>query len=112
MITNIMITHIPAIGGMGFPCVNKDELNLIVVLLVEVPKAHGPLHKRGSRETAKYQSNGSFIKELRKANRILTRNIREFEIRCEVTNLRRLWVELSLPCAPFLNALIRFSKFL
>jgi hypothetical protein len=53
---------------MGFPYVDDDELDLIVILLVEFLETHGPIAEGRSGITAEDEGDGAFAEKVREAN--------------------------------------------
>lgn len=61
---------------MGFGGVDDDETDSIVVVAIEISKAHGPGNKRGSREAAEDQRYGFAAEVLGQRDGILALDIR------------------------------------
>ena len=101
---DVVPAHVPAVGRMGLTDVDHQELDPLVVLLVELSKAHGPFHERGSGEAPEDQRDGSLSTELRQSNGRRALRVLQLETRREISGLGRQRIVLSVPRAAFTNS--------
>lgn len=81
---------------MRFPDVNAQKLNFLVILLIDVLEAHGPLDERWSSVTTKDQGHRLLAPKLGEGHSIRSAAVGERKIGSHIASLRRLPIQLLL----------------